>query len=113
MKKLLLILALLPLCISCTGSGKSGFVIEKPSSKPTTGGNNNNGGSTTTPTVVKDPELPNNGAVARMKEMGVGWNLGNNLDAQRLARVEEVINAWTNEDPSYTLQSVYDKAPVF
>lgn len=34
-----------------------------------------------TPTVVKDPELPNNGAVARMKEMGVGWNLGNNLDA--------------------------------
>ncbi|MBQ7709905.1 MAG: hypothetical protein IJT74_08315 [Bacteroidales bacterium] len=27
--------------------------------------------------------------------------------------LKTVINAWTNEDPSYTLQSVYDKAPVF
>lgn len=32
-------------------------------------------------TVVPDPNLPNNSAVKRMKELGVGWNLGNQLDA--------------------------------
>lgn len=32
-------------------------------------------------TVVPDPALPNNNAVKRMKELGVGWNLGNQLDA--------------------------------
>ena len=31
--------------------------------------------------VVADPVLPNNSAVKRMKELGVGWNLGNQLDA--------------------------------
>ena len=32
-------------------------------------------------TVVPDPTLPNNAAIKRMKELGVGWNLGNQLDA--------------------------------
>jgi endoglucanase len=32
-------------------------------------------------TAVPDPTLPNNNAVKRMKELGVGWNLGNQLDA--------------------------------
>lgn len=83
MKKLLLTLLVLPLCLSCSGGGKTGYVIDAPSTKPNSGNNNGSGSGsgTTTPTVVKDPELPNNGAVARMKEMGVGWNLGNNLDA--------------------------------
>ena len=27
--------------------------------------------------------------------------------------LKTVIQAWTNEDPAYTLQSVYEKAPVF
>ena len=31
--------------------------------------------------VIKDPTLPDNAAVARMKEMGLGWNMGNQLDA--------------------------------
>lgn len=36
----------------------------------------------------------------RTMQMGLGWNLGNQLDAYE-------------EDPDYTLQSVYDSAPVF
>ena len=32
-------------------------------------------------TVVPDPTLPSNAATKRMKELGVGWNLGNQLDA--------------------------------
>lgn len=32
-------------------------------------------------TVVPDPTLPENRAIQRMKELGVGWNLGNQLDA--------------------------------
>ena len=78
MKRLFLILAILPVCLCC--SGKTGLVIEKPNTKPSVG-NNDNGSTTPTTNVVKDPELPNNGAVTRMKELGVGWNLGNNLDA--------------------------------
>ena len=31
--------------------------------------------------VVKDPELPNNTAVSRTRELGLGWNMGNQLDA--------------------------------
>lgn len=31
--------------------------------------------------VVKDPELPDNAAVARMRELGLGWNMGNHFDA--------------------------------
>ena len=27
--------------------------------------------------------------------------------------IETIIRAWTTEDPTYTLQSVYDRAPVF
>lgn len=27
--------------------------------------------------------------------------------------IETVIKAWTNDDPDYTLESVYKKAPVF
>ena len=30
---------------------------------------------------VKDPTLPDNAAVARMKELGLGWNMGNHFDA--------------------------------
>ena len=30
---------------------------------------------------IKDPTLPDNTAVARMKEMGLGWNMGNHFDA--------------------------------
>lgn len=30
---------------------------------------------------IPDPTLPNNSAVARMKEMGLGWNMGNHFDA--------------------------------
>ena len=30
---------------------------------------------------IKDPDLPNNAAVTRMKELGLGWNMGNQLDA--------------------------------
>jgi aryl-phospho-beta-D-glucosidase BglC (GH1 family) len=32
-------------------------------------------------TVIPDPALPANTAVARMKELGLGWNMGNQLDA--------------------------------
>ena len=32
-------------------------------------------------TVVPDPTLPDNAAVARTKELGLGWNMGNHLDA--------------------------------
>jgi aryl-phospho-beta-D-glucosidase BglC (GH1 family) len=31
--------------------------------------------------VVKDPELPSNEAVARTRWLGLGWNMGNQLDA--------------------------------
>ena len=31
--------------------------------------------------VVPDPTLPNNNAVARTKELGLGWNMGNHFDA--------------------------------
>lgn len=31
--------------------------------------------------VIKDPELPNNSAVARTMELGLGWNMGNHFDA--------------------------------
>ena len=27
--------------------------------------------------------------------------------------IETIVRAWTTEDPTYTLQSVYDKAPVY
>lgn len=27
--------------------------------------------------------------------------------------IETVVRAWTNDDPAYTLESVYKKAPVF
>lgn len=69
MKKLL-VFSLLLASLSCTET--TGFAIEPPS-KPSGG----------IPTVQNgaDPELPQNGAVQRMKELGVGWNLGNNLDA--------------------------------
>ena len=32
-------------------------------------------------TVIPDPTLPDNAAVARMKELGLGWNMGNHFDA--------------------------------
>lgn len=31
--------------------------------------------------VTPDPELPDNTAVARMRELGLGWNMGNHFDA--------------------------------
>lgn len=82
MRKPYIVLTILTLLISC-GGGKSAYQIEPPSTKPGNNSGSGNGGSGTTPTetVVKDPELPNNNAIARMKELGVGWNLGNNLDA--------------------------------
>ena len=46
-----------------------------------------------------------NDATRRTLEMGLGWNLGNQLDA--------VLRGWFTEDPAYTLQSVYNQAPVF
>lgn len=78
MKKPYIVLTILALLFSC-GGNKSTYQIEAPNTKPNSG----SGSGTTTPTetVVKDPELPSNGAIARMKELGVGWNLGNNLDA--------------------------------
>jgi hypothetical protein len=79
-------------------------------------------------TIVPDPTLPNNAAIKRMKELGVGWNLGNQLDAlhdgdtssggkygwpdetcwhdfMTLGRepIETVIKAWTTTDATYTL----------
>ena len=75
MRKNCLILILLSMIFSC--SGKNTIEIEPPSTKPET--------TPTTPSTPSkeglDPELPNNNAVKRMKELGVGWNLGNNLDA--------------------------------
>jgi len=82
MKKLLFFILATSLCFSC--SGKTSYVIDPPSTKPGGGGNSGGsgeGGGTTPPAVVADPELPNNNAVKRMMELGVGWNLGNNLDA--------------------------------
>ncbi len=32
-------------------------------------------------TVIPDPTLPDNAAVARAKELGLGWNMGNHMDA--------------------------------
>lgn len=31
--------------------------------------------------VIPDPTLPDNAAVARMRELGLGWNMGNHFDA--------------------------------
>ena len=31
--------------------------------------------------VIKDPTLPDNAAVARTQELGLGWNMGNHFDA--------------------------------
>lgn len=42
--------------------------------------------------VVPDPSLPSNTAVARTKELGLGWNLGNHFDAYSNGVANE--NAW-------------------
>ena len=78
MKRTILLLAVLSLCFSC--GGKTAFVIDKPNTKP---GSGSSSGSTppSSGSTVADPVLPDNNAVKRMKELGVGWNLGNNLDA--------------------------------
>lgn len=56
--------------------------------------------------------------ILRTMEMGLGWNLGNQLDAYEedpdaKEAVDVLINGWFNNDPSYTLESVYNSAPVF
>lgn len=43
--------------------------------------------------VVKDPTLPNNDAVAMAKKIGMGWNLGNQLEANNNGVPSET--AWT------------------
>ena len=70
MRKLLL------LCLSCLAacSQTSKTVVV---TKPTT----STSSTTTVTNASSDPQLPDNQAVKRMKELGVGWNLGNQLDA--------------------------------
>lgn len=42
--------------------------------------------------VIPDPELPDNTAVKRTRELGLGWNLGNHFDAYVNGVADE--NAW-------------------
>ena len=42
--------------------------------------------------VVKDPVLPDNAAVARTRELGLGWNMGNHFDAYANGVADET--AW-------------------
>ena len=75
MKKLFLLL-LAPLALYASACGQTQNAVDIPVPPPAT-----------TPTdpgtgTQEDPDaLPDNDAVARMKELGVGWNLGNQLDA--------------------------------
>ena len=82
MKRFLILLIVLCLGVDSCSKPKVSTVEITPPSKPGTGTNTGtNTGNTTTPTGTPDPVLPANNAVKRMKELGVGWNLGNNLDA--------------------------------
>ena len=157
MKKLIIGALAGLLTLTTCGSEKSGTATLPPpdpskESTTQTTEKEDEGGTTSTST---GPELPDNNAIRRMKALGVGWNLGNQLDAlpdgfsddddeygwpdetccgrdtygqekhcytnhgtgeflsSGQEPIETVIRAWTSEDPAYTLQSVYDRAPVF
>lgn len=135
MKRLLIGLTVFCFCLGCAQDKGYSFVINPPA--PSEGGDPEKEDQD-----PQNPEIQDNDAVKRTMEMGLGWNLGNQLDAyeedpddkdylmpsetvwgnkpvtkEALRKVREavaaIVKGWCSQDPEYTLQSVYDSAPKF
>lgn len=80
MKKLLVIAAAIAMALSCDGKGGNGTEVPPPSPNPPvvdpSDGGGSGGGDDDQPSGPLD-----NDATKRAMQMGLGWNLGNQLDA--------------------------------